>query len=350
MSAKNKSNPVTDVMRKRRVAPIPRNYELFYEAVLGSNSKLSAELVALGIEPSQPRLDELHAKYIGKMLADELVEAANSCLGEELKQLKALLSGEETALQNHGMSLNQLRNVLKSSQHISLGELGKSILDVQSQTRNALDANAGTIDEVSQSAEDIQVMRRQLKEYKRLAYIDALTGLFNRRAFDERLGTVFDTSGSNSEHALILADIDHFKRVNDKHGHPAGDRVLVGVAKVLSKYASRSVFVARPGGEEFAVLMENTDVSEATRIAELVREDIANRGFIFTQTDPKPESLSISLGISMRSEASNTAEFYENSDLALYAAKSDGRNRHRVYSRNLRGKLSGNRILYQTAS
>jgi diguanylate cyclase len=350
MSAINKSNPVTDVMRKRRVAPIPRNYELFYEALLGSNSKLSAELVALGIGPLQPRLDELHAKYIGKMLAAELIDAAHESLGEELSQLKALLCGEETAMQDHGKSLKGLQEILKSSQQISLGELGKSILEIQSHTRNVLEAHADTIDHVGQSAEDIQVMRRQLKEYKRLAYIDALTGLFNRRAFDERLSMVFDAPRSTVEHALILADIDHFKRVNDKHGHPAGDKVLVGIAKSLSKYASRSVFIARPGGEEFAVLMENTNVAEAARVAEMVRLDIANRGFIFTQTDPKPETLSISLGISMRSDAACTAEFYENSDLALYAAKSDGRNRHRVYSRNLRGNLSGNRILYQTAS
>ena len=350
MSAINRSNPVTDIMRKRRVAPIPRNYELFYEAVLGSNSKLSAELVALGIGPLQPRLDELHTKYIGKMLVGELVDAANDALAEELAQLKALISEEETALQTHGKSLKGLREMLKSSQQISLGDLGKSILDVQSQTQSVMNANAGTIGDVSQSADDILIMRRQLKEYKRLAYIDALTGLFNRRAFDERLGMVFDNHSSSTEHALILADIDHFKRVNDKYGHPAGDNVLVGIAKILSRYANHSVFIARPGGEEFAVLMENTNVDEAARIAELVRKDIAKRGFIFTQADPKPETLSISLGISMRSEATSTAEFYENSDLALYAAKNDGRNRYRVYSRNLRGNLSGNRILYQSAS
>jgi diguanylate cyclase (GGDEF)-like protein len=159
-----------------------------------------------------------------------------------------------------------------------------------------------------------------------MATTDGLTGLTNHRSFQERFDDLLDRS-SRHQHkaAVLLCDVDHFKGVNDTHGHPVGDEVLRQVAAVLGKAVRKIDVPARYGGEEFAVLLEATDPAGAVGLAERIRTDVAALSFV---SEAGAFQITMSIGIAcFPADAADKATLIERADQALYHAKESGRNR-----------------------
>ncbi|GAC1432709.1 MAG: diguanylate cyclase [Thermoanaerobaculia bacterium] len=165
---------------------------------------------------------------------------------------------------------------------------------------------------------------RQLEE---LSVTDGLTHLRNRRAFDDEITSRFEHS-RRYERPLSLAiiDVDRFKSVNDEHGHTTGDAVLSSIAEVLVRASRGTDFVARFGGEEFAVILPETQFADALRFAEKIRDAVSAANL---RSVGGPEGVAISVGVSSvpHSEMSSAEELVRSADLALYRAKHNGRNR-----------------------
>jgi diguanylate cyclase (GGDEF)-like protein len=160
---------------------------------------------------------------------------------------------------------------------------------------------------------------------EQLATTDGLTGLYNHRVFQEKLDEALARSRrSGKKLSMILMDIDHFKKVNDTHGHPVGDTVLKRVAATLRDGVRATDYVARYGGEEFAIVMEETDQKGAKIKAERVREAVSKIPF---HSDHGGFKVTISLGISTFPDDSNDKKgLIARSDEALYHSKHNGRN------------------------
>ncbi|MDO3410388.1 diguanylate cyclase [Saccharibacillus sp. CPCC 101409] len=154
-----------------------------------------------------------------------------------------------------------------------------------------------------------------------LALTDALTGLSNRRAFQERLHAEFASlRAGGAVCSLLLVDIDHFKKINDTYGHPAGDLVLADLARLLRETAEEGDLPARFGGEEFVLLLPGSGREESIRKAESVRTAIEVR-------DWGPYRVTVSVGAATADTDSTESSLLYAADLALYASKSGGRNR-----------------------
>lgn len=171
---------------------------------------------------------------------------------------------------------------------------------------------------------------RALEHLEPLANTDPLTGLHNRHSLDEKLNTLIEYYQRYRQPlSLILFDIDYFKQVNDNNGHVAGDRVLQLVAQRCEHAVRKIDTVARVGGEEFAILMPNTDSGGALDMAERLRLLIGERGFDY---DGRELHLSASFGVAqLRDETWDAEDFFKAADDALYRAKKSGRNRSVVY-------------------
>ncbi len=171
------------------------------------------------------------------------------------------------------------------------------------------------------------VLRAQLFEQtERLATIDGLTSLANRRTFQTRAAQALAQARRYGRAcAVLITDIDHFKAVNDTYGHPAGDVVLRGVAQMLREQARDTDVVARYGGEEFAVVMPETDLRGAQVIAERLREAVAARAFP-TELGPVRVTLSVGLAASPQ-DGTEMDALVQLADACLYRAKREGRNR-----------------------
>lgn len=154
-----------------------------------------------------------------------------------------------------------------------------------------------------------------------LATTDALTGLNNRRAFDDRLRMELAiVERRNTPLSLLMLDVDHFKYINDSLGHEAGDKVLVAIAQLLTGCARVLDVVARVGGEEFAVILPITDAEGAAEVSERMCVTVAQANWL---THPA----TISVGVATLQPKEDACSFYSRADAAMYAAKASGRNR-----------------------
>jgi two-component system cell cycle response regulator len=161
-----------------------------------------------------------------------------------------------------------------------------------------------------------------------MATTDALTGLHNRRYMESHLATLIEQEASRGKPlSVLVVDIDYFKAINDTHGHDAGDDVLREFALRLKKSTRGIDLACRYGGEEFVVVLPETDMGVATVVAERLRRRIATEPFSIVQGSDKVD-VTISVGIAAIGDAQDTAQaLLKRADQALYRAKRDGRNR-----------------------
>lgn len=181
------------------------------------------------------------------------------------------------------------------------------------------------------SKKRLEELREANERLARMTLTDPLTGVGNRRHFDETLSAEIKRNHrSRSPFSLLMVDIDHFKRVNDTIGHQGGDEVLKQVADVLRTSLRTYDSVCRFGGEEFAVIMPNTSAAHAHAIAERIRCEVAainsTRGL-----GDFPMTVSIGMRSVRGTEAIDATRLLADADQALYRAKNNGRNRTEIY-------------------
>ncbi len=161
-----------------------------------------------------------------------------------------------------------------------------------------------------------------VRESQSAAETDELSGLANRRGFDLRCGRILAKAGDSAgPMAVVMFDIDHFKRINDTYGHPAGDAVIRGFAQLLRREVPQAAVIGRMGGEEFAVLFSRTGTDGAWRHAEAVRIAAAR------YAESNPPAFTVSGGVSALRRGEGLSEAMRRADKALYQAKQTGRDR-----------------------
>ena len=175
---------------------------------------------------------------------------------------------------------------------------------------------------------------RQARAAVEESLLDPLTGIGNRRRFELDLAASLT---DNTMTALCLVDLDHFKSVNDGHGHPAGDALLKRVSAVMRDTVRPSDSVYRVGGEEFAILLRRSTLAEVADVAERVRAAIAERPFDVGASEPLVATASLGVAAAFNAER---ADLVGRADVALYEAKQSGRNRVRVHG-GQRGAVVG---------
>ncbi|HDQ25458.1 MAG TPA: GGDEF domain-containing protein [bacterium] len=178
---------------------------------------------------------------------------------------------------------------------------------------------------IEQVKETTSILREQKEDSERRAIVDGLTGLFNRRYFETKLEEELTFAKRfRTRLCLIMFDIDHFKPVNDTYGHQTGDTVLQEIAEVVKPLLTSTDSPCRYGGEEFAVIMPETDTAEAFETAERLRKAVEERAFYGGETLIK---ITVSLGIAeYPTHALIKERLIEKADAALYSAKNSGRN------------------------
>ena len=179
--------------------------------------------------------------------------------------------------------------------------------------------------EIFDDRTELTAVRKEASELRDQAMHDALTGLPNRRHFDMSLASrVAELAGYGRRFGLLIADIDHFKRVNDQHGHAVGDIALRTIARTLLDSSRASDDVARVGGEEFAMTITDANEAALRAIAERFRALVERTS---VRTDGRDIRATISIGGTIAAVGASAEAIYDRADAALYRAKTEGRNR-----------------------
>lgn len=337
---------VLATMRRMNVAAFPQNYEIYYEALTNPNSELAGDLAELGMRPAQKQLDEIGARHMNRQDSG-VVADAHGAISTKLDEILALLKSEQRSLETYGRLLDETSSGLGSRENVSRDFLKKIISLMATATDTTIDHGRKIATSMSDKSSELQEVREKLEKYKKLAEVDALTQLQNRRAFDKAMAGIFDDRRKSMLSALVLADVDRFKPVNDRHGHPVGDRILQIVGGIFGSMASPSVMVARTGGEEFALVTEGLGEDAVARLAEELRARIEKTPFVNVANGTNYGPITLSFGLCMASEADGPDDLYVKADRALYASKSNGRNRITRFSNLAEGAFTKNWLLYR---
>ena len=215
-----------------------------------------------------------------------------------------------------------------SSMSHKLTSLTRAIRKLQADKTHQSELKISSRDELGELAQAFNQMNRELchahQELVELSIRDPLTGLYNRRYFDEQAASQYQQAlRYNTPLTVMVCDLDHFKRINDDFSHLIGDRVLAQVARLMKRSTRNSDIVARFGGEEFVILFPNTTLEQAQSSCEALRHQIEQHPW--GQLNPKLK-VTISIGLSDALELGGIEQMIAQADDALYVAKQQGRN------------------------
>jgi len=285
---------------------------------------------------AQVQREKLELENIVQQMASRLEEITSHLTGELAERNAVQEDSEQLSLQITD-EVKQLRLTAEGAPDVVTlrGQLAARLDAISSHLadfRTREDTRIRTYrDRVQRMRTRIAVLEREsrslhetLREEQRLAMIDALTGIPNRAAYDDRIEQEYKRWKRFARPVSILAwDIDRFKAINDAYGHKAGDKVLRVIGQHLARHVRDTDFVARYGGEEFVMLLVGTAADEARTVAEKIRQEIAQLGFHFHD---HPVAVTASCGITTFTGADTPDIIFDRADRALYKAKEAGRN------------------------
>ncbi|KRA82898.1 GGDEF domain-containing protein [Altererythrobacter sp. Root672] len=305
-------------LRHHRLDPTPQNYTLCYAAHSGAHPALHKALTEIsddGIRVTQKDADELFAQFLTALpagLTNEEPDIARALRHQTLKITDAVNDAAVVA----GAFNNELSS--------DYDRLKADPANVATIVATMLDRSRKAENDLAAAMAELQTLRTELEAAREDSNRDAVTNLRNRRAL---LSHLAELAEAKRAHVLAICDVDKFKSVNDTYGHVVGDRVLKSIGSALS-HACAPHPVGRWGGEEFLVIISDTELGEAKRIIEEAREHVASTRYKLRETDEPIGSITFSAGLTSVNKSDKSAQdALIRADKLLYLAKSEGRNR-----------------------
>jgi diguanylate cyclase len=314
---------VATSLRRHGIAPTPDNYALWYEYHAGNNPSLERTIDAIisnHAEFDEKTLDDLYSCFFSLAKEKKAIRETSARILQTLKEASFVASYAGADAQEFGSTLNSFASTAFGQTIVSLRQLIEELVQESQRIAGRSEYVSGRMRE---SADKIERLEHHLEEALREAAFDGLTGIANRRTFDQTLRKLAgETMNSGEDLGLLMLDIDHFKQVNDQWGHQTGDMVLQHLAKVLQKAVRGEDLLARYGGEEFAVLLPRTDLESAVVVGENIRRVLAREPMEAECTLPP---VTVSIGAAVYDFGEPLLEWAARADQALYSAKQAGR-------------------------
>jgi diguanylate cyclase len=202
------------------------------------------------------------------------------------------------------------------------------VQEVISETRHVMSSGKLLTQRLNSAAVEIEEFKNNVDDLKKQAKVDRLTNLDNRHSFDETIIKIIREADHTLEPvSLIFCDLDAFKTLNEKHGNLVGDQVLKIVAATLKAAVKGRDFVSRYGGKEFTITLVNTNIDDARRIAESIRNEIASKRIQRKDTKEPLGQITMSFGVANYFPSEGVESFLQRADRALYQSKRNGRNK-----------------------
>ncbi|MEQ8663734.1 MAG: GGDEF domain-containing protein [Gammaproteobacteria bacterium] len=316
------------LMSRQRVPVVPLNYAVWYEYVAGSNAALKDTidgLLAAGETVDESRTTQLYQQYL-ETSDRSRVEAAHLAMKKLIETLTSSLDAAGSEVNRYEQSLNECAAQLAGD--IAADELRDLVSGLIESTQRMHDGSGALSRHLADSRAEADELRRELAQVRTEAQQDLLTGLANRKGFEVRLAELTASEDyAKRPHCLVMADIDKFKSINDTYGHLFGDKILKVVAKALANLTKGKDVAARFGGEEFIILLPDTELKGGRALAESIRAAI-ERGRVYNPKNGEEiRRITISLGVTELVPGEPIDSTIARADAALYRAKEGGRNR-----------------------
>jgi len=316
---------ILPLMTKHGIPITPKNYTTWYYYVSGRNKGLQEAIDSI-TERNEPYTEETNKEIYQRFVVEKEENTLNG-IRKKLQQTLLTVFGElkELSGQTEEYESTALENVEKLTDDMSIRDIRNILDEVIVATKKIRRFGETTRQRLKETTKTLQVMQKEFEHAKSELLQDFLTGVMNRKGFDETLEKLTNEATGNL--CVLILDIDHFKKFNDMHGHIVGDEVLKFVAKNIRKNVKGKDIVSRIGGEEFAVILPETPLLGAATVAENIRASIAR---LKLERKGKTETLgmiTVSIGAAQYRQGEPLKGFVDRADQALYSAKNTGRNR-----------------------
>jgi diguanylate cyclase len=312
-------------MGKRDIPLTPKNYAVWYEYVRENDQDIMARIRELDKQKSQYNQDDneaLYRCYSGKESLDESTDELKLFIHKLIGELSEKIKEEGIGLTNFTDTLEETLNRIGLVNNAN--ELKALVVSLTLNVKKQIERNVELEKTLSSTTSQVDQLKGKIERISRDRLTDPLTGVGNRRSFDQRIKQCFRALHEDEEpFSLLLLDIDHFKQFNDRYGHAIGDKVLKYFARISEKVVRGADQIFRVGGEEFAILLPKTPYYGALTVAENIRKEVRKHRLV--DKERRLDRVTVSVGVSTADFEDTTESLFERADRALYNAKRSGR-------------------------
>ena len=309
------------------VPATPDNFELFYAYACGDNPAI-AQVMGSHIAARKPfsmsMLQDLRMRCLSSARTAKAMDSLGTNLTDVIGAVLARLEAAGREAVHYSNQLNAASGELGS--HRSPDDLRELVAGLIGATRAMEERTKSLEGELQRSSEQVTELRTKLDSVRKESLTDPLTGIANRKAFDDAVAQAMPQIAEGEQASVLLCDIDHFKKFNDTWGHQTGDQVLKLVAGCLSDNVKGRDTSARYGGEEFVVLLRGIALKDAVKIADQIRATVETKKLVKKSTGDVLGSITISIGVAQFQDGEQIDTVIRRADACLYGAKHHGRN------------------------
>lgn len=318
-----------DLMDELGVVPNPRNYALWYAYVTKQHPDLTHAvdtMLAESREVTPERGEDLYRLFFGAEEAGEAIRDTGQKIEGALAQIIELVNETHEETVHYGQVLEDFSGKISGTPRVE--DLRGMLAGVLDETRKIEEHSRKVETRLLASSQEVTALRQNLEVVRQESLTDGLTGIANRKSFDKSLRDAADEAVEEGEElCLLLADIDHFKKFNDNYGHQLGDQVLKLVAKTLVECIKGRDIAARYGGEEFVIILPQTKLEHAVKLAQHICLTLATKKVVRRKSGEDLGTVTVSVGVSQYQPGEPLDNLVMRADDALYTAKAAGRNR-----------------------
>ncbi len=318
-----------ELMRAYGSSASPRAYEVWYTYVTGHKPQMNDAIKRLTADRgalTDQDLDRLYESHISEQRFSQEASRTGASMLVEIDQVMEMINEALGSSAQYGRSLEAFSHDL--AQPADRGRIREILQSMVIATHDVTATNRMLETRLKETRGEIETLRETLEAVRVEALTDSLTGIANRKHFEEMLAKSIDHAVvQRTPLALVVLDIDHFKRFNDTYGHLTGDQVLRLVSMTMRENVKAKATVARFGGEEFGVVLPDTTLETAYATAEQIRQSVMARELVKRSTGESLGKVTVSVGVAAFRKGDTGVSLLERADQCMYAAKRMGRNR-----------------------
>ena len=321
------SQKALELAAEHSTPPVPQIYEIWYNYASGDVPALNARIDDAGADQplNEESIKRLHGQFFSDMPMRVGVSDLSSEFEEKLDGVLEITAGGVAEGGDYAAALQQL--IIKLANTAGTQDLERLAQKLASLSESHVTKTRELTQEMISAKDQIALLREQLNDLQQDVLRDHLTQLYNRRHFDVAINKEIERArGKREPLCLAIADIDRFKEVNDIYGHNVGDRVIMKFAEILRKNTKNKDTPARIGGEEFAIILPNTNLSGAAALAGRLREYFGASRVTDPNTGQKLGRITASFGVAELCDDDDALSLTHRADMLLFGAKNAGRN------------------------
>lgn len=313
---------------RERMPATPENYALWYTYYHGNEPDLNRaidEILRQGLPLTPLHCEDLIKRFFRFDTEAHAVRSAGDQTQTTIGKLKAAIDSVSVRGTRFQGAIDDLQQALEGA--AAPDTLRAVVSTVLVESGSAVADQKALRAELEAASRELATLRTRLDTVRRAAETDSLTGLANRRAFNEAIKEAVKTAGTaGAPLSLLLADLDQFRAFNEAHGRQMGDNVLKVVARLIANTVESLGTAARFGSDQFGVILPSRALADAVKIAETIRETLASRQFATRDGRTKLGTVTISIGVVQHSHSESLGKVLDRVDDAVQTAKQNGRN------------------------